>query len=108
MGDIKVMDARRTAAGTAPDIIDQVRILAITTAIPNDTLSFGPEFPQELRDQIVQALIDLSADTEAWNQTALGEAYSWTGLDPIGDEAYDIVRNQIAFLGRSEEDILGG
>lgn len=108
VGDIEVMDARRTAAETAPDIIEQVRILAITTAIPNDTLSFGPEFPQELRDQIVQALIDLSADTEAWNQTALGEAYSWTGMEPIGDEAYDIVRNQIAFLGRSEEDILGG
>jgi len=29
-------------------------------------------------------------------------------MEPIGDEAYDIVRNQIAFLGRSEEDILGG
>jgi len=74
VGDIEVMDARRTAAETAPDIVEQVRILALTTAIPNDTLSFGPDFPQELRDQIVQALIDLSADTEAWNRTALSEA----------------------------------
>lgn len=107
VGDVRILDARQTAYETAPDIIEQVRILALTTAIPNDTLSFGPDFPQELRDQIVQALIDFSADTEAWNQSALGAAYNWTGMEPIGDEAYDVVRNQIEFLGQSEEDILG-
>ena len=107
MGDVRILDARQTAYETAPDIIEQVRILALTTAIPNDTLSFGPEFPQELRDQIVQALIDFSADTEAWNASALGASYNWTGMEPIGDEAYDVVRNQIDFLGQTEEDILG-
>jgi phosphonate transport system substrate-binding protein len=107
VGDVRIMDARQTAYETAPDIIEQVRILALTTAIPNDTLSFGPEFPPELRDQIVQALIDLSADSEAWNATALAAAYNWTGMEPIGDEAYDVVRSQIEFLGQTEEDILG-
>ena len=28
-------------------------------------------------------------------------------MEPIGDEAYDVVRSQIEFLGQTEEDILG-
>jgi len=108
VGDVRVMDARQTAAQTAPDIIEKVRILALTTPIPNDTLSFGPQFPPELREQIVQALQELSQDTERWNASALGEAYNWTGIEPIDDQAYDPVRKQIEFLGRSEEEILGG
>ena len=39
----------------AQDIVQQVKILALTEPIPNDTLSFAPDFPAELRTQIVKA-----------------------------------------------------
>ncbi len=36
-----------------PDVVQKVKILALSPAIPNDTLSFSPDFPEDLRAQIV-------------------------------------------------------
>ena len=107
VGDIRPMDARSAVRETAPDVIDQVRVLRISQPIPNDTLSFGPEFPAELRTTIIEALITFS-DTEEWNQSIGSEDfYSWTTLTPITDEAFDPVRLQMEVLGQTEDDILG-
>jgi len=54
-GDIEVLDARCPAAETAPDVFEKVGILALSPQIPNDTMSFSPEFPAELRQTIVDA-----------------------------------------------------
>jgi phosphonate transport system substrate-binding protein len=108
VGDVRLLDARVNVVDTAPDVVEQVRILRISQAIPNDTLSFGPEFPAELRQQIVDALIEFSG-TEEWGQS-IGNTdfYGWSSLAPITDAAYDPVRQQIEFLGLSDEDIFGG
>ena len=93
VGDVRIMDARRAVRETAPDVVDQVRILAISAPIPNDTLSFGPDFPAEVQQQILDALCSRSAgDTRAWEATALLTSYSWTGVAPIDDATYDSVR----------------
>jgi phosphonate transport system substrate-binding protein len=108
VGDVRILDARRAVRETAPDVVDQVRVLAISDAIPNDTLSFGPEFPAEIRTEILDALFVLAGDEEAWNATALSTAYNWTGLEAVGDEAFDPVRLQFEILGLTEEDVFGG
>lgn len=107
VGDIQVLDARANIRDTAPDVVEQVRILRISSAIPNDTLSFGPDFSPELSQQIVEALIAFS-DTEEW-ASSIGspDFYGWSSLEPIGDSAYDPVRLRIETLGQTEEDILG-
>ncbi|MBN2469979.1 MAG: phosphate/phosphite/phosphonate ABC transporter substrate-binding protein [Anaerolineae bacterium] len=107
VGDIVVMDARRAVRETAPDVVDQVRILAISEAIPNDTMSFGPDFPEDVRQEILDALFALAADEEAWNATALSTSYSWTGLEPVDDSAFDSVRLQFEILGLTEADVFG-
>ncbi len=108
VGDLRILDARANVRETAPDVIDQVRILALTAPIPNDTLSFGPEFPDELRQQIVDALIEFSG-TEGWEQSiGSDDFYGWTSIEPIGDEAYNPVRLQFEILGLTEGDIFGG
>ena len=48
-GEYRVLDARASARNDAPDIIQKVRILTISDGIPNDTLSFGPDFPADVR-----------------------------------------------------------
>lgn len=107
VGDIRPMDARASVRETAPDVIDQVKVLAISEAIPNDTLSFGPDFPADLRQQIIDALIAFS-ETEEWDQSIGSEDfYSWTGLEPIGDDVFDSVRLQFEILGLTEEDVFG-
>jgi len=108
IGDIRILDARANIRDTAPDVVDQVRILRLSEPIPNDTLSFGPDFPEETRQQIVDALVAFSA-TEEWAQSIGSEDfYAWSGLEPITDEAYDPVRLQFEILGMTEEDVFGG
>lgn len=96
VGDIRVMDARANVRDTAPDIVDQVRILRVSQPIPNDTLSFGPEFPEELRTQIIDALITFSG-TEEW-AASIGSSdfYGWTSIAPATDADFDIVRAMVA------------
>ena len=106
VGDIEIMDARALARETVPDIIEQVRILRLTSPIPNDTMSFGSEFPDELKAQIFEALVAFSK-TEAWEETALGsdDGYSWDALTRADDSLYDGVRLKFEILGLTEEDI---
>jgi phosphonate transport system substrate-binding protein len=98
-GDWRVLDARANLREEAPDVVQKVRILTLTDAIPNDTLSFGPEFPADLRAQIEEALVAFS-QTEAWGQSLGSEDfYGWSGLEAALDEEYDVVRQLVDFLG---------
>lgn len=104
-GDWRVLDARAGLRQEAPDVVQKVRILAISPEIPNDTLSFGPEFPADLRAQIEEALTAF-AETEAWD-ASIGsqDFYGWTGINPATDEEYDVVRQMIELAGLTLEDL---
>ncbi len=105
VGDVQILDARNNVRETAPDIVDQVRILALSAPIPNDTLSFGPEFDETLRQQIIDALIAFS-ETPEWAESIGSEDfYGWSSLAPIEDSAYDPVRLQFEILGLTEGDV---
>lgn len=104
-GNYRVLDARASAVTDAPDIVQQVRILDITTEIPNDTLSFGPDFPADLRAQIEAALIAF-AETPEWEES-IGhqDFYAWSGIDPATDAEYDIVRTVVQMQGITLDDL---
>jgi len=99
----RVLDARANIRTEAPDVMQKVRILAISQAIPNDTLSFGPEFPADVRAQIEEALLAF-AETDAWD-ASIGSAdfYGWSGIDPATDAEYDVVRAMVAATGYTIE-----
>ena len=112
-GGYRVLDARAGASETAPDIFEATRILTISDPIPNDTVSFGAEFPLGLSKQIIDALADY-ASSDACQEPAEGtvtlcsdEFYGWTGAEPVSDAAYDPTRFIMQALNMSEEDILG-
>jgi phosphonate transport system substrate-binding protein len=106
-GGYRVLDARTSVIETVPDIFDQTRILAVTDRIPNDTVSFGPEFPLSTANRIVNALIDFTASEACAESICSEDFYSWTGLEAVTDSFYDPVRSAMDFLGITEEDILG-
>ncbi len=95
----RVLDARANIRVEAPDVMQKVRILAVSAAIPNDTLSFGPDFPADVRAQIEAALVAF-AGTEEW-KTSIGSAdfYGWSGIAPATDAEYDMVRNMVQATG---------
>lgn len=95
----RVLDARANVRTEAPDVMQKVRILAVSQAIPNDTLSFGPEFPADVRAQIEEALLAF-AETDAWD-SSIGSAdfYGWSGIAPAEDAEYDVVRAMVEATG---------
>ena len=108
VGDVRVLDARANIRDTAPDVVDQVRILRLSEPIPNDTLSFGPDFPDELKTQIMDALFAF-AETDAWGESiGSQDFYDWSGLAPITDDVYNSIRQRFEILGLTEADIFGG
>ncbi len=91
-GGWTVLDARANIRTEAPDVVQKVKILALTPEIPNDTLSFSPDFPAELRAQIEEALLAF-AQTDRWKESIGSEDfYSWSGLEPAADADYDVIR----------------
>jgi phosphonate transport system substrate-binding protein len=104
-GDVEVLDARCAAAETAPDVFEKVRILSLSQQIPNDTMSFSPEFPEELRQQIIDAMVAFAASEECMQSICAEEFYGWSGIEPVEDSFYDPVRSLISTLGYTEEDI---
>ena len=101
----EIVDARATIRTEAPDVIQQVRILTLSQEIPNDTLSFSPEFSADLRAQIEEALLAFS-ETEDWASTiGSRDFYNWTGIYPATDEEYDIVRKMVEAVGLTLEDL---
>ena len=104
-GDWRVLDARASMREEAPDVVQKVKILALSPDIPNDTLSFAPDFPEELRGQIVDALAAF-AETEAWEESIGNQDfYGWTGISPASDAEYDVVRAMIEAAGLTLEDL---
>ena len=95
----RILDARANIRTEAPDVVQKVRILAVSQAIPNDTLAFGPDFPAETRTQIEDALVAFAA-TEAWGQSiGSTDFYGWSGIMPAEDAEYDMVRAMVKATG---------
>jgi phosphonate transport system substrate-binding protein len=106
-GDYRVLDARSAVSADAPDIIQEVRILALSKEIPNDTMSFSPDFPEELQQSIIDAVTEfVSLDNEACVQSLCAEQfYNWTAVGPIADENFDGVRILVAQQGITLENL---
>ena len=101
----RVLDARANIREEFPDVVSKVRILMLSPDIPNDTMSFGPEFPAELRAQI-EAAMAAFAETEAWG-TSLGseDFYGWSGLQAATDAEYDFIRKLVVESGTTIESL---
>jgi len=94
------VDARTSSAlaQDLPDVMDKVIIVYQTAAlIPNDNMSYAPDMPQNLRDQVTAAMLKI-ADTEA-GKTALNDLYQIGGLVQVDDTAYDQFRSYLEASG---------
>lgn len=56
------VDARTRIEADYPDVMDVIKILELSVDIPNDGVQFVPEFDPEMRQQIVDALLDIAQD----------------------------------------------
>jgi phosphonate transport system substrate-binding protein len=113
-GGYRILDARAAAMETYPTIFEETRILEISDEIPNDTLSYGAEFPLSLAQEIsvaVKAYAESDACQNPEDETTItlcsDAFYNWTGAEQVLDSAFDPTRSLIENLGMTEEDVLG-
>lgn len=96
-------DARTGIEEEFPDVLDKVVVLATTSDIPNDSVSFIKDFPKEMRAKIVTALLDISASPEG--QEALNTLYNIESLVESNDAFYDVFRADLSRAGINIEDL---
>jgi phosphonate transport system substrate-binding protein len=92
------VDARTSVTTDLPDAMDKVIVVFQTPAlIPNDNMSYAPDMPQDLRDQITAGIMKI-ADTEA-GKKALNDLYQIGGLVQVDDTVYDEFRSYLEASG---------
>jgi phosphonate transport system substrate-binding protein len=96
-------DARSSVEEDLPDVKEEVVILATTTDIPNDSVSFIKDFPEEKREAIVTALLEIAQSEEG--QQALNDLYSIAGLQTAEDSFYDAFRADLSQAGMDIEEL---
>jgi len=96
-------DARNSVEKTIPDVKEKVVVLATTTDIPNDNVSFIKDFPQDKRDKIVNALLEIASTDKG--KEALKTVYSIAGLEKTDDSFYDAFRAELSKAGIDIEEL---
>lgn len=89
------VDARGEIEEDNPDVMEVLRVVTVSQDIPNDGVQFHPSVPQEMRDQLVDALLEIAEE----NTETLDDAYSWTGLVERDDTFYDPFRQTLQSAG---------
>jgi phosphonate transport system substrate-binding protein len=98
------VDARTRIEEDHPDVMEKVVVIEVTTDIPNDGVQFHPSIPEELREKIVNALLEIANTEEGKN--ALKTAYQWTALERHDDTFYDPFRQVLQASGLSVEELM--
>ena len=91
------VDARTRLEGEKPDVMEKVIVIAVSEDIPNDGVQFSASMPQDLRDKIVKALLEIAATEEG--KAALDVAYQWQALEEHDDSFYDPFRQVLQASG---------
>ncbi len=99
------VDARTAIAEQFPDVNDKVKVVAESEEIPNDTVSFAQDVPDDIREQIVTALQEI-ANEEA-GKAALEQVYEIEGFQEVDDSFYDEFRTKLDASGINIEELVG-
>lgn len=96
-------DARDSVEDDLPDVKEKVVVLAVSPDIPNDSVSFTKDFPEEARAKIIEALLAYAATDEG--KETLNTLYNIAGLQAADDTFYDGFRADLSKAGIDIEDM---
>lgn len=95
------VDARSNVADEFEDVMEQVVVIQESAPIPNDTISVIPGMPDDVRQNLVNAFLQISEE----NPELLSEVYSWEALQEVDDGFYDGFRQQLDASGLDITDL---
>ena len=97
------VDARTRVEADYPDVMEKINVLEVSISIPNDGVQFIADFPEDLKTEIVDALLKISATEEG--AAAINEAYQWESLEAHDNTFYDPFRQLLDAAGISAADL---
>ncbi|UXR64518.1 phosphate/phosphite/phosphonate ABC transporter substrate-binding protein [Bdellovibrio bacteriovorus] len=92
----QIEDARRMVKTQYPDVEQKVKIIELSEPIPNDPIAFRKDMPEEMKEKIVDTLLQFAATPEG--QKALDLMLGATNLKKATDSDYDSVREMLRQL----------
>jgi phosphonate transport system substrate-binding protein len=98
------VDARSGMEDEYDDIMEVLRVIEVSVDIPNDGVQFHPSVSDDIRNQIVEALLTINESEEGL--AAMEEAYEWTKLVAKDDTFYDPFRQVLDAAGVDVESFL--
>lgn len=105
-GDVEVGlsfdDARTAIVEEFPDVGEQVVVWAYSEEIPNDGFVIRSELPDDLRQAVVEAMLDYASTEEG--QEVLNSIYEIDGLREAEQGVLDVVRRADEELGDTLEE----
>ncbi|MBX3021494.1 MAG: phosphate/phosphite/phosphonate ABC transporter substrate-binding protein [Bdellovibrionales bacterium] len=99
----EIQDARRLVKAQYPDVEKKVKIVTLTSSIPNDPIVFRKDMPEDMKVKIVDTLIKFAATPEGLD--ALKKLSSVTALQPITDKDYDSTRDMVKALSAIDNEL---
>jgi len=100
------VDARSGVEEELPDVMDATTVIAESDPIPNDNVSFATGVPADMREAIVNALVEMASTEDGL--AILNNVYSWDGLEPVDDSFYDGFRQVLEAGGVDVSQFIGG
>lgn len=95
------VDARSNVQDELDDVMEQVVVIEESPAIPNDTISVIPGMPDDVRQNLLDAFLQISEE----NPEMLTAVYSWEALQEVDDSFYDGFRQQLDASGLDITDL---
>ncbi len=99
-------DARVDLVKQYPDIIEKVKIIALTDEIPNGPVAFSNKLPDDVKTKLVGAILSFARTAEG--RKTLKELYNVTGLTIGNDADYNSVRETLKELGKTVDEVVPG
>ncbi len=97
-GNLFPKDARTLVAQEHPDVIEKLKIVAVSPAVHHDGAAFGAQLPPEVATAIAEALSDAAAD-------GVFDGFDWRGLAPGTPEELAALRQMVSDLRLTVADV---
>lgn len=98
VNEVDAHDARSTVIETHPDVMEKIKIIGFTEWIPNSTVTFRKDFPPEMKERIINALMEFANDDE--NRETLKSLLEIDNFIRASDKDYDSVREAMKAIGK--------